>query len=88
MIDTPTEPFDEHHWAGIQLNVGTATIRVDQPTVRCAMPLRAQPGLAAQPKLFDALNQADPAMPNHLGVYATITKPGVIEIGDEAHPTD
>jgi hypothetical protein len=53
-----------------------------QPTVRCAMPLRAQPGLQRQPRLFSALNELNAASPNHLGVYAGVQTPGPIRVGD------
>lgn len=82
VVEMDIEPFAEDAWAGRALQVGGATLHVDQPTVRCAMPLRAQPGLAAQPDLFAALNQANPAMPNHLGLYLSVSRPGHISVGD------
>lgn len=71
--------FAEDAWCGQEMRVGTAVLRGRQPTVRCAMPLRAQPGLARQPALFDAL---DHLHDNHLGVYLDVASPGTIGIGD------
>lgn len=82
VVDIDVEPFAENNWVGRDLDVGGAVLRVDQPTVRCAMPLRAQPGLTAQPKLFAALNKANPTMPNHLGLYLGVSHPGSINVGD------
>src|SRR4051794_36600706 len=42
--DSSSEPFVEATWVGRELDLGGARVRVDQETVRCAMPLRAQPG--------------------------------------------
>jgi uncharacterized protein YcbX len=53
---------------------------VRQPTVRCAMPLRAQPGLARQPRLYRALEGLHA---NHLGTYVDVVEPGEIRVGDE-----
>ncbi|MFM7225586.1 MAG: MOSC domain-containing protein, partial [Actinomycetota bacterium] len=57
-------------------------LTVRQPTVRCAMPLRAQPGLERQPSLFSAMNDLKAALPNHLGVYLDVAEPGEIRVGD------
>ncbi len=82
VVDIDIEPFSENGWVGRELRVGQAILRVDQPTMRCAMPLRSQPGLAAQPELFAALNEANPALPNHLGLYLGVSHPGSICVGD------
>jgi uncharacterized protein len=83
VIDLDSEPFCEDRWTGQAIRVGTqAVLEVVQPTVRCAMPLRAQPGLHRQPRLFGALNELNTAFPNHLGVYAQVRTPGPICVGD------
>lgn len=97
VIDTPGEAFGEDAWAGRQLHLGEVVLRVTQPTVRCAMPLRAQPArrddptsdpLARQPGLHDALVELNAAFPNHLGVYAEVIVPGTVRIGDPARVDD
>jgi uncharacterized protein YcbX len=81
LVDAPgLPPFGEDGWCGMQLRIGTAVVEPQQPTVRCAMPLRAQPGLAAQPLLFQAL---DGIHANHLGIYVEVTEPGEVRTGDQ-----
>ena len=74
--------WDEDAWVGADLRVGGAVVHVDQPTVRCAMPLRDQPGLVRQPGLFAAMTDLHRAHPGHLGVYATVVRPGPVRVGD------
>ncbi|MGH9094180.1 MAG: MOSC domain-containing protein, partial [Acidimicrobiales bacterium] len=71
VVDGELEPYEEDGWVGRAFTVGGLTLRVDQPTVRCAMPLRAQPALgtepalAAQPALFEAPSALNAVSPNH-----------------------
>jgi uncharacterized protein len=77
------DPFVEDGWVGKRLRIGSAVLSVDQPTVRCAMPLRAQPGpIDRQPDLFAAMGELNPAAPNHLGVYCSVVRPGTVRTGD------
>ncbi|MEZ5138203.1 MAG: hypothetical protein R2711_05405 [Acidimicrobiales bacterium] len=75
---------------GRDLAIGSTVLRVTMPMVRCAMPLRAQPGgLAEQPALFRALSELNEAHPNHLGMCCDVVEPGCIEVGDaSASPAD
>jgi uncharacterized protein YcbX len=83
VIDLDGEAFCEDRWSGQAIQVGPEVVlEVVQPTVRCAMPLRAQPGLQRQPRLFSALKELNTASPNHLGVYAGVQTPGPIRVGD------
>lgn len=89
ILDVDAEPFAEDSWTGRTITVGEAELRITQPTVRCAMPLRAQPAhptggpaLARQPDLHAALNELNPVFPNHLGVYAEVVTAGVVNVGD------
>jgi uncharacterized protein len=89
VIDVGTEPFAEDGWAGRTIAIGEVELAITQPTVRCAMPLRAQPATAAgdpalarQRELHGALNELNPVFPNHLGVYANVVTPGTIHVGD------
>ena len=73
------EPFVEATWVGRELEIGGARVRVDQETVRCAMPLRAQPGgLERQASMYEAMETAHA---NHLGVYGTVVAPGTVATG-------
>jgi hypothetical protein len=89
ILDVLGEPFHEDAWIGKRIGIGSSLLlEISQPTVRCAMPLRAQPGLGAQaelssqPELFAAMTELHTAFPNHLGVYANVVQPGVACIGD------
>ena len=77
------EPFAEDGWCGRDVTVGGAVIRPVQPTVRCAMPLRAQPGLARQAPLFHALSELHN---NQFGVYVDVVSAGVVTVGDAVTP--
>jgi uncharacterized protein YcbX len=80
------EPFPEDAWVGRPVRIGGTTIDVLMRTVRCAMPLRAQPAcgndgpLARDIELYKAM---DAVHENHLGVYASVREPGPIALGDE-----
>lgn len=79
LLDVDGPPFMEDSWAGGEISVGEARLAVSQPTVRCALPLRAQPGLPRARGLYRAL---DTLHANHLGVYASIAAPGRVSVGD------
>ncbi|MEO6627891.1 MAG: MOSC domain-containing protein [Aquihabitans sp.] len=80
-IDGPA--FVEQTWLGRRIEVGGATLSIDSPTVRCAMPLRAQPDdLHRQPGLFRAMGELNDVFPNHLGVYCSVVVPGEVAQGD------
>jgi uncharacterized protein YcbX len=81
--------FAEDAWVGARLRIGDqCVVSIDQPTVRCAMPLRAQPALAdapalrRQPELYRAMDELHGAHPNHLGVYVGGVAPGRVSVGD------
>ena len=78
-------PFGEDEWCGTRLQLGAAVVEAVQPTVRCAMPLRSQPGLSAQPALFSAL---DSIHANHLGIYLSVIATGTIRVGDRIQLLD
>ena len=82
VVDVDAEPFAENGWAGSSVEIGDVVLGVPMATVRCAMPLRAQPGLLRQAAMFAAMNELNPALPNHLGLYLTIQHPGTIRTGD------
>lgn len=70
----------EADWEGAALRAGTAAAHVDFPTVRCSMTIRPQPGLAGDPRILKTVAaDADRCV----GVYATVTAPGRVHVGDE-----
>lgn len=89
VIDHEGGRFAEDAWLGAQLRIGAdCVVSVDSPTVRCAMPLRAQPALSGapalerRPELFRAMNELHEAFPNHLGAYVGVVAPGAVAVGD------
>ena len=79
VVEGPTEAFAEDDWCGGQVRIGSAVLSASQPTVRCAMPLRAQPGLDRQADLYEAMEALHA---NHLGIYLDVAEPGEIAVGD------
>lgn len=86
VLDTDSaEPFVEDSWCGKPLQVGGVTFNAMMPTIRCAMPMRAQAAgdedrpLDAQPEMFGALTELHD---NYLGIYLTVETPGVVALGD------
>jgi uncharacterized protein YcbX len=77
------EAWEEQSWIGRDLAIGSAVLRISGPMVRCAMPLRAQPGgLERQPELFRALSELNVTFPNHLGMCLDVVEPGRVEVGE------
>jgi len=71
--------FPESDWAGGDVEIGSATLRVTIPTIRCVVPTRPQPGLdldrGVTRQLADRTNR-------FLGVYADVTRAGLLRVGD------
>ncbi len=89
VLDTEGGAFVENEWVGRSLRFASgATIRISQPTVRCAMPLRSQPehagnvALGRQPELFRAMSELNTEYPNHFGAYVDVEVPGRVAVGD------
>lgn len=81
-LDVEGDTFAEDAWAGATLAFGDggARISVLQQAVRCAMPLRAQPGgLERDVALYRALSDAHNF---HLGSYCSVLEPGQLRVGD------
>jgi uncharacterized protein YcbX len=86
VVDADVQPFGEDAWCdGRHLRIGDALITPRHPTVRCAMPLRGQPGLERQKEMYAALEGLHL---NHLGIYVDVTEVGTISEGDEVELVD
>ena len=72
--------FVEDGWVGSEWRVGEVTVDVLMPTIRCGIPGRAQPGIDADMEIVRSLRRDRNAL---LGVYAAVTTPGEIRVGDE-----
>jgi MOSC domain-containing protein len=74
-----TEGLVEAGWSGKALRVGQAQVAVQMPTVRCSMIAQAQPGLEKDPQVLrTVVRDADQS----IGIYATVTVPGAMRVGD------
>ena len=89
LINTPaTSSFVENDWQGASVGIGSATIRFGAASPRCIMTTVAQPGLDDDKVVLQTIakhNKRDFAgMGNFacLGVYAKVTAPGTIAVGD------
>lgn len=68
-------------WIGFRLAIGGSVLAIRSPTLRCAMPSRAQPllGLKPEPALTRALVDHCDRL---LGVNATVEQAGIVQRGD------
>jgi uncharacterized protein len=73
--------WPEDAWLDHTLVVGGAVLSVQMPTVRCALPTRAQPGGLAR-DLAISTTLRDHHLSN-LGIYCRVEQPGVVALGDE-----
>jgi uncharacterized protein YcbX len=86
LVDTgpATGPYPEDAWVGGTLGLGTVVLSVRTRTVRCALPLRAQPAAGPAPALprdVDVYRSLAAEHDNHLGVYCDVTTAGTVAIG-------
>ncbi len=69
----------EATWVGREVRIGGFAVKGELPTVRCAMPAHAQPGLPGDPSVLRTIvREADQC----LGLYASIVAAGRVVIGD------
>jgi uncharacterized protein len=84
LLDVDGEGFVEDSWELVQL--GELRSEVFMPTVRCAMPTRAQPALGPGGPALGTDKQVARTLSDHhdsnLGVYATVTGDGTLRVGD------
>lgn len=69
----------ENEWCGKTVRLGSAVVKIEMPCVRCVMPTLAQRNLAEDPSVLRTIVRA---AAQNLGVYATVTTPGRVAIGD------
>jgi uncharacterized protein YcbX len=78
------DTLTELAWCGGTLDAGSFRARIETPTPRCSMPSRSQPGLAADPRIMKTIAAHAERC---LGVYASIAKPGRVQVGDRVDIT-
>jgi MOSC domain-containing protein len=79
VLDTGGSGLVEESWLGASLSIGSCVLRVSKGVERCVMPTYHQDELEHAPGLLRFL-----ALRNNtsLGVYAEVTVPGTIKLGD------
>jgi uncharacterized protein len=78
-VDESEAEFPEAAWVGADVRIGSALLRVTIPTIRCVVPTRPQPGLDLDRGLTRRLVERTDRF---LGVYADVTRAGVLHVGD------
>lgn len=89
VIESSGNAFEENEWPGRRIAIGDKlVVEAIVATPRCAVPTLAQPGLAAQPRLTNAIGKIN-RLPIFdmgdlpcLGSYAAVVNEGTIRIGD------
>ncbi len=85
VLDAGDEPFVEDGWAGLEMAVGEARIRVAEPIPRCAVvDLEPTTGVA-DAKVLAALAELRPRQGSRqlsFGWDAVVTRPGIVRPGD------
>lgn len=78
-VESRDVEFPEAAWVGGDVQIGSATLHVTIPTIRCVVPTRPQPGLDLDRGLTRTLvDRTD----RFLGVYADVARPGLLHVGD------
>ncbi len=78
-VDDAAAQFPEAGWTGARLDIGEAALRVSGPTIRCVVPTRPQPGIELDRSITRLLAERTNRF---LGVYADVTRPGTVRVGD------
>lgn len=78
-VPEPANDFPETSWVGATVEIGTARLVVSVPTIRCVVPTRPQPGVDLDRALTRRLAERTDRF---LGVYADVTGPGLLRVGD------
>lgn len=74
--------LDEFEWVGGKLFIGDAVIKCESRTVRCSMPAQPQAGLEKDSKVLRTLEKYTE---RHLGINASVIRPGSIRDGDPVY---
>ncbi|MGD9619140.1 MAG: MOSC domain-containing protein [Mycolicibacterium sp.] len=77
--------YPEAEWVGGDVEIGSTVLRITNPTIRCVVPTRPQPGLQLDRTLTRRLAECNQRF---LGVYADVVNAGLVRVGDvvTAHP--
>lgn len=79
LVDIDAEGFPESEWVGGQVRLGSVVLSVTNPTIRCVIPTRPQPGVELDTSLTRRLAERTDRF---LGIYADVASPGTVRVGD------
>ena len=80
IIEVPdTEAFIENQWVGKTLTIGDVQLKISQETKRCIMTTLAQGDLPKDPNVLRTIVRKNAGS---FGVYASVVKPGKVNVGD------
>jgi hypothetical protein len=72
-------------WVGRRVRIGRFTVNGEMPTIRCAMPMHAQPGLPRDASILrTVVREADQCM----GLYASVVDTGSVAVGEPVEALD
>jgi uncharacterized protein YcbX len=71
--------FVENGWVGRTLTLGDVSLRIDRPCERCVMTTLSQGSLPKDPAVLRTAVQHNG---QHIGVYASVLRPGRVRRGD------
>lgn len=79
-LDESASGYPEAGWVGGDVELGSVGLRITTPTIRCVVPTRPQAGLELDRSLTRRLAERNQRF---LGVYADVSRAGVVRVGDE-----
>lgn len=79
VLDVAGDGFVEDAWVGTPVGLGEVVLDPFMPTVRCALPTRAQPGLRKDADIARTLQREHDL---NLGLYCGVGTPGTVAVGD------
>lgn len=81
LIETPAgmTGIPENGWVGQTIRLGELELRCEMPTTRCGMTTQPQPGLPKDPSVLRTIVAT---AAQNLGLYAPVTRPGRVSVGD------
>ena len=83
LVETGDGGWPEDGWIGSTVRMGAVELFVFAPTVRCAVPTRAQEDLARDLDIARVVNREHGS---NLGVYCAVRTPGTVTVGDVVEP--
>jgi uncharacterized protein YcbX len=78
LVETDGVDRVEERWIGSRITIGDVRLIVTSRATRCVMVTMLQASLDAVPEILRALERENDLC---LGVYATVERPGLVEVG-------